>query len=442
MASDPLTSTYKRYKASTDKFVKWLQDSAEPSTTVPKPIKGRRKPKKKPPVDSYVGLAKAIIAATDPRVEIPLDILDTTKDVIRGRKAAAEWYRGLTGQETLNSNRTHRHFLGVNEEAFEHLRIEHRARQPKRKKKVELPTDSSDLGNVFAQLQVEETTHASKSTPSRVRTPRHQAAPPARSERETMPETESMEEKLFAIWCHFKDLFEIRVQSRETWKQYYNGDVSFLTACQTFDSAVRIAVTLSKEFSTANPDLKGFEDMMTVLGEQEYIRSARYHQFRYGAGIVEELNVEEREQFLCMPAWCALQDIDELSTIMFSGEDLNTHHPVSVFHGHPFGKQLLNVIGDLCDVLGFLPENPEDKLDDAHIELIGDEYTRQLISFIAINNRLDQKKSKLAAMPTGLLIGTQMYMDLCDVLDGDLDRGWRGSWCNVSAPSVVSPAIT
>ncbi|KAI5365843.1 hypothetical protein Slin14017_G034830 [Septoria linicola] len=408
MASDPLTSTYKRYKASTDKFVKWLQDSAEPSTTVPKPIKGRRKPKKKPPVDSYVGLAKAIIAATDPRVEIPLDILDTTKDVIRGRRAAAEWYRGLTGQETLNSNRTHRHFLGVIEEAFELLRIEHRARQPKRKKKVELPTDSSDLGNVFAQLQVEETTHASKSTPSRVRTPRHQAGPPARSEPETMPETESMEEKLFAIWCHFKDLFEIRVQSRETWKQYYNGDVSFLTACQTFDSAVRIAVTLSKEFSTANPDLKGFEDMMTVWSRDRGGAECR----------------GEREQFLCMPAWCALQDIDELSTIMFSGEDdLNTQHPVSVFHGHPFGKQLLNVIGDLCDVLGFLPENPENELDDAHIELIGDEYTRQLISFIAINNRLDQKKSKLAAMPTGLLIGTQMYMDLCDVLDGDLDRG-------------------
>ena len=88
-----------------------------------------------------------MVAAKDPRVEIPLHILDFTKDVLTGRTSCVEFYSSLSQGADLDpsllaANASHKHFLGVLVQVFDILKKEHKVRQPKWKKKMpELATD-------------------------------------------------------------------------------------------------------------------------------------------------------------------------------------------------------------------------------------------------------------------------------------------------------------
>lgn len=155
--------------------------------------------------------------------------------------------------------------------------------------------------------------------------------------------------------------------------------------------------------------------------------SARYHQFENEMIVTDDIVEEDKEQFLCMPAWCAIADVDELLPAVYhrtaEGEEQRNEKPASVFPGHPFSKALLQIIGDLADTVGIPLHGSTNTREDAHILAIADEYTHQLLRYIMLVGRIGNKGVRLPGLSSGLLIGTQMYMDLYDILDGQLDRG-------------------
>lgn len=115
MLSTDLVESYARYKRGTKKIVTWLVESTTKSTKT-KVGKKSATPAVvvRIPVDRLVDLAKQIVSATDPQIEIPLEILDITKDVLNGRRLCADWYAARSARDSTQdtavarSNETHK----------------------------------------------------------------------------------------------------------------------------------------------------------------------------------------------------------------------------------------------------------------------------------------------------------------------------------------------
>ncbi|EME38253.1 hypothetical protein DOTSEDRAFT_161092 [Dothistroma septosporum NZE10] len=139
MSDYTLVNTYKRYKAGTQKLVRWLTESASRCHT--DSPNSSRKPRvaRKIRTAELVACTEHIVAAKDPRVEVPPDILDVTKVVITGCTCCVEFYASLSQGADLDpsllaANASHKHFLGVRVQIFDILTKEHETRRPERRK--------------------------------------------------------------------------------------------------------------------------------------------------------------------------------------------------------------------------------------------------------------------------------------------------------------------
>lgn len=109
---------------------------------------------------------------------------------------------------------------------------------------------------------------------------------------------------------------------------------------------------------------------------------------------------------LCMPAWSALQDFQDLAGgIRALGSEAATNPPISVFSGHPFAKSLLNIAFELVELA----------CHGTKVNFVQfDQYTHFLLQIIA---------SDRESYGPHILVATQIYMEIWDALDGHTDRG-------------------
>ncbi|EME43742.1 hypothetical protein DOTSEDRAFT_79739 [Dothistroma septosporum NZE10] len=190
MNSNPLVvGTYKRCNASTRKLVQWLVRTAEKvsgprNASFPRlAIGNKQAARQQIPVDCLAPLARAVVDA-NPRVDIELSVLDIARDCALGCKEYVLWYKSLAKGTNgdvwpIEANRKHRYMVSKLEEISEMLRREVKARQPKRKKRIELPSDSGDFSNIYQHLEVEETTSVKDDLPTANQTSRKSKKPPA-----------------------------------------------------------------------------------------------------------------------------------------------------------------------------------------------------------------------------------------------------------------------
>lgn len=75
-----------------------------------------------------------------------------------------------------------------------------------------------------------------------------------------------------------------------------------------------------------------------------------------------------------MPAWCAIQDIDELLDYIRVPEDVRETDAtiMNIFPGHPFGKASLNFVKDLAKIIGLLPLESENDTEETHFHSAAD----------------------------------------------------------------------
>ncbi|KAK4617707.1 hypothetical protein CLAFUW4_12592 [Fulvia fulva] len=435
-----LIDTYRRYKASTNKLLRWLLDSAQEASSKSARTKAGSKttshaPSRKLKVDELVQLALIIIAADPTTIDIPIDILDITHDVIKGRRFSCKWYSNLTAsnkahkaEEVIESNSRHQHFIGVLEKGDEILRKEAKSRRPKRKKKIELATDVDDLTNLYLHLELQDLPSDDENSqgPSQRKAKPTNKTKAEKIELEGGFDEDGTEEQLFALYCHLQFLGELRMQTRKVWQDCLDGRITFLLACQIFDQAVSIGFMLARRFEAQYPDIKSFDVVAVKLGFHQYVAEAREADTRVGymsslAGssmTAHDVAMDHRRQFLMQPAWCALQDVRDLSRYIHrraGGKDYDGRVPASVFPGHPFAKILLQVAGDLRPTFATLAVGKECHTCHCRTQnAVSDMYSRELGEYMFYAN-----------MTTGLVIATTLYMDLYDALGGDLDRGLR-----------------
>ncbi|KAK5111505.1 hypothetical protein LTR85_011853 [Meristemomyces frigidus] len=438
MEASTLVGTYRRYKAGTQKLVKWLTDSAtlcNPSSPLA--------PAAAPSAAELLAYATRIVASADPTIKVPIEIVDVARDAVLGRQSCAEWYAALAkGQPessvTAQSNVRHQYFLDVLREVFRILLKAHKAGRPKRKKKMpELAADGGDLTNLFVHLEFEEPTistgdeiaGAEDEVPCALEEVVIEEEQPAE-----LPPTYELgdeeEKKSFAIWCLLKDMYDVRMYVRDMWRRYKEGELSFFAVSKMTNIAFDIIVQTCEEFGKQHPGLATFNDVVSFMGADSFIAEARHQQCGLATDSgkreqAEQLSDKDRSDLLCMPAWCALSDFRDVLPFVWSPD-----HPIVAgrklhikFPSHPFEKALLHIAFDLKSLWpsGEFPERTTAASNGSpFLNLITclDAYTQRLLFMVMCG-----RSSKLPMLETGLLAATQIYMDIYDALDGDLARG-------------------
>lgn len=259
-----LVDTYRRYKRDTKAFAQWLgtaarstglvehifEDDCEPRVSNPARRRNRknRKPRKqskeyKIPVDSLIELAEAIRETDNSKV--PRNIMNTLSDVIQSRKICAAWYRAQQTMESataISHNDGHQHIIEVLEQVRgviaplqEDIKPDYAPNEPK----------ATPSTNLFSLLEVEECPEWNDDAPAPTVTKK---VPEVSYEQEASPEDVS-----FALFCFMKDLTDIRIFIRRTWREYKHRQVTLNTAATTVNTAIDVMRRLNEEFTQTFP---------------------------------------------------------------------------------------------------------------------------------------------------------------------------------------------
>ena len=196
-----------------------------------------------------------------------------SQDVISGRRLCAEWYAAFRTKDST-SNEQHTYFIGILEQVFDILKKEHKARRPKRKKKMpDLATDVNDLHNLYCHLGLDDATEEDDlpaGTPSKKGLPDEKSSTKAEASQEYDFEA-PQDEKLFAVWSVLHDLQALREEVRATWQKYTSGDISFLAASTSTEDAMQVAGSLSYDLIAEYEDLSTYRAIIDMVGADWYL---------------------------------------------------------------------------------------------------------------------------------------------------------------------------
>ncbi|KAF2655842.1 hypothetical protein K491DRAFT_406655 [Lophiostoma macrostomum CBS 122681] len=275
MAGPLLVDSYRRYKKDTSEFLNWLCSKARSTGTVDdifssKPVAGRAKgrsrkkvaaPSSSPntiqvPVRALVRLAKAI--REDDRVETPIAMMVTLKDVIRLRKECARFYKYDAKADDREKNETHAYFISVLEEV--HAILASRLPMTSCAENDGMEENPPGMTNIFQHLTIEDLSGSDSEDAAKPK-----ETSPAEEDTYTLETSEA--DTSFAIFCLLKDVTDVRLFVRRTWRQFKDALVSLETAALVTNSAMSTIETISKEFVKAYPEFKDHDNIAPFLKE-------------------------------------------------------------------------------------------------------------------------------------------------------------------------------
>ncbi|KAK5691304.1 hypothetical protein LTR17_025690 [Elasticomyces elasticus] len=258
----PIANRYKRYKAGTKKLTRWLYVKGSCDSTAAKSTETKNLS-----TQDLVRLADGIVSTT-PHVDIPLEIIVVTEDVISGRQVCADWYASTSSDPssvTEKRNKGHLNFIAVLKNILSILQRAYEGRcikaahKPKRGAVAATKTDI--IQNIFDYLDVEEPTATPLGAGSKSARPSRAAGCPEIN----IPEVDDADEA-FAIWCLFKDQYDVCQYIKSIWEQHVAGKTSFRTVCEVTDSAFTLMQKASDEFTSEYPHFSHMQDINDFLG--------------------------------------------------------------------------------------------------------------------------------------------------------------------------------
>ncbi|KAK3635249.1 hypothetical protein LTR56_014858 [Elasticomyces elasticus] len=274
----PISDRYRRYKAGTTKITDWLKKAAKGCVGIEKPMADSciadDANQRDMTTQDLIKLAKAIASSTHPEVDIPLEILVVIEDVIGGRQASAEWYAGAGGgsdDATKQANHRHRNFIDVLKQILNVLNSKYEDRLPRWEKKrpQKLKQEKAKIvENIYQYLDIEEPAIDSSpisqdglldnAPPQQTQPVHHAPGSLAKDIEET--------DKIFALWCYFKDQYDSYNFLNEAWQEYKDGDLSLQTVCQVTDTAFMLMKKACATLVTEYPQFADMHDVDSFLG--------------------------------------------------------------------------------------------------------------------------------------------------------------------------------
>jgi hypothetical protein len=228
MLNVTLLDTYRRYKADTDRVIRWLVDNSGYK------VKGN--------VTANILPALAKKVPPEHNAEDILRILD---QVIQARTECAAQYQHKVDHQA--STKTHEHFIRILKEVRRSL---HRSRPMTATYDPHCPnTDARTLNNRFELLELQQPVewddHAIET-----------------SSKEQMS---AEEDGVFAHFCFLLDFHRIRKQVRWTWEQYRDKKISVTVASLTTNVAFDNIAKLHLELVAVFPAYSTYELLEQVL---------------------------------------------------------------------------------------------------------------------------------------------------------------------------------
>jgi hypothetical protein len=243
MVSTPtfLLDSYKRYKAETQTFVSWIAETARKSgqqissESGNLPIKKSKSKKVQPPtvtkipLPEFINLATAI-SESDPAIEIPNRILQTLKFVIAKRQKCADWFAQQAGDESHEQdNQGHAHFIKIFEQVLVILSPQNGTiTDPMKHASVEDDENDAPFINSFAGLEVEDALSEDDATGSSLQTAPSKKKELVNTKQHLYETEEDVEEMLFAIFCFYSDINDVRDYLKDLWTEYRDGKLDLM----------------------------------------------------------------------------------------------------------------------------------------------------------------------------------------------------------------------
>ncbi|KAK3628870.1 hypothetical protein LTR56_018355 [Elasticomyces elasticus] len=202
-----------------------------------------------------------------------------TLDVIAGRKECAGWYSAQAledGSDLDKENSSHRHFILVLEKVLQVLKATRSEALPtpsdmkpstKAKKKARDVAAQGELSNLFACLELEE-----PSTLAQTSQQKKPAGVLDHSVATTFQLVEEQDDRGFVTWCHLQDLNDVRQYLKETWLEYSRGEISFLAASSTTDTAFGLLRCADEDFTEILPQCSTWQGLSEFLGITGFCR--------------------------------------------------------------------------------------------------------------------------------------------------------------------------
>lgn len=280
-----LVDTYRQYKKSTAIFVNWLASTARATGTVDNIFnptskvidqptgrkKGRNRSKAirsqpqkyEVPFTSFTNLARAIVNASRKVPYLTCLILD---DIIKARKECAEWYRlhqDESQKEQEAHNDAHMHFITILQEVREILKPLMEARKTNGMSASSKDDEKQELPNMFECLDLEDYADEDLTEGTRPN-------PAKRKVVDTYELQTPGDDVSFAIYCFLKDLMEIRLFVRQTWREYKHYQIPLTTAATTMNTAIDVFRRLNEEFLESHPQFETHGDIMDFVITEDF----------------------------------------------------------------------------------------------------------------------------------------------------------------------------
>lgn len=224
-----------------------------------------------PSVEELVTLARRIVQATHPSIQVPAHVLRILTETIELRKRCNAWYeeQSITDPALRESNRKHRYFFTKLEEILIILRQERvdepqileAQNQDKEDKPIRNLFDALDIGSLDNTKESDSDDRGQHNTPS-------QQQPEAVLQSDTPPPTPTYEMEdsdgglHFAVFCLQADLQTMRQFLSERLCLFQDGEISLMRVSVIVNAAIGSARRLEKDFLEAFPLFASWEQVV------------------------------------------------------------------------------------------------------------------------------------------------------------------------------------
>lgn len=270
-----IIDTYDRYKNGTNTVISWLLDAAKSSNGNQE---NGRKTGQQEKADAPVARLRDLVplaTKASKSENVPAELLGILKDVIQARHKAHSWYQHCTlSNRAISSeqkNDTHLYFIGVLQEVLNILQgsetlarlATHGAEGDEASPPKE---DTSAPSNLYEYLELEEPLESLLAEPE---VKDSEASKPSVVHPDLDVEIAS-EEKLFALFCFFKDAYKLHEVLIERWSSYSKGLCSLVSASLTTTAAMDLIREANEDLVSRFPEFADHGAIFTFLKDNGY----------------------------------------------------------------------------------------------------------------------------------------------------------------------------
>jgi hypothetical protein len=200
-------------------------------------------------------------------VMVPPDITRAGLRAIMARKCCTSYFNEIKAKsnQSIEQADEESSFVVVMEELLLTLQPCFSISADKAKKAPPMNKSASfqEIQSIFAALQIEEAVGKAEESSISVSA---MASELSFIELEPLKgEKDLAEEKLFAIYCLFDDLSQLRSYIVDLWTEFKHGKVDLITAAVTTNTAIQLAMQVQDELLEAYPETTDYQNILNTL---------------------------------------------------------------------------------------------------------------------------------------------------------------------------------